>query len=122
MVRTHGLTHVSLAVADPERSLRFYERVFGVREHSRDEKGILAVGPGPHDAIGFERRTQRVGLRGGIDHFGFKLVEAADIDAAVSEAVAAGGALERRGEFAPGCPYAYLTDPDGYRIEVWFGP
>ena len=24
MIKTHGLTHISLAVADPERSLRFY--------------------------------------------------------------------------------------------------
>lgn len=122
MVRTYGLTHLSIAVADPERSLRFYERVFGVREYFRDEKSIQALGPGPHDVIAFERREQRGGQRGGIDHFGFRLVDAADIDAAVSEAVAAGGTLQRRGEFAPGCPYAYLADPDGYRIEVWFEP
>jgi hypothetical protein len=26
----------------------------------------------------------------------------------------------RRGEFAPGLPFAYVHDPDGYEIEIWF--
>lgn len=43
-------------------------------------------------------------------------------DRAVDEVLAAGGALVRRGEFAPGCPYAYVIDPDGYRIELWYEP
>jgi len=32
----------------------------------------------------------------------------------------AGGKLLRRGEFAPGLPYAYVHDPDGYEIEIWY--
>lgn len=39
MVRTHGLTHISLAVHNPERSLQFYSDVFGVREYFRDDSG-----------------------------------------------------------------------------------
>lgn len=27
---------------------------------------------------------------------------------------------DRRGEFAPGMPFAYVRDPDGYEIEIWF--
>ena len=30
MVRTHGLTHIALAVRDAERSLAFYQRLFGM--------------------------------------------------------------------------------------------
>jgi hypothetical protein len=28
--------------------------------------------------------------------------------------------MMRRGEFAPGFPFAYVADPDGYEIEIWF--
>ena len=40
MLKTHGLTHISLAVRDLDRTLRFYTQVFGVREYFRDETSI----------------------------------------------------------------------------------
>jgi catechol 2,3-dioxygenase-like lactoylglutathione lyase family enzyme len=30
------------------------------------------------------------------------------------------GKVLRRGEFAPGFPFAYVADPDGYEIEIWY--
>jgi catechol 2,3-dioxygenase-like lactoylglutathione lyase family enzyme len=120
MIKTHGLTHLSLAVADPDRSLRFYQQVFGVREYYRDETSIQVQGPGPKDVIAFEKDAAKAGSTGGIGHFGFRLIDPADIDAAVMEVERAGGRLLRRGEFSPGFPYAYVTDPDGYEIEIWF--
>ena len=120
MVRTHGLTHIALKVADPERSLRFYRTVFGVEEYFRDADSIQVLGPGPFDVIAFERATSGVGLAGGIAHFGFRLTTPSDIDAAVAESLDAGGRLLRRGEFSPGLPFAYIADPDGYEIEIWY--
>jgi catechol 2,3-dioxygenase-like lactoylglutathione lyase family enzyme len=120
MIATHGLTHVSLAVRDPERSLAFYASVFGVEEYYRDDSSIQAKGPGINDVIAFERDPKHAGRTGGIQHFGFRLVTPDDIDAAVEAVIAAGGTLLRRGEFAPGFPYAYVADPDGYEIEIWF--
>jgi catechol 2,3-dioxygenase-like lactoylglutathione lyase family enzyme len=120
MVRTHGLTHINLAVADPDRSLAFYRAVFGVTEYYRDDGQIQVQGPGPWDVLAFERSPRHAGRTGGIDHFGFRLVEAGDIDAAVAAVLAAGGRLLRRGEFSPGFPYAYVADPDGYEIEIWY--
>ena len=120
MVKTHGLTHLSLAVRDPERSLRFYRRVFGFKECSRDESSIQVQGPGRHDFIAFEKKARAAGAPGGIEHFGFRLVRPPDIDSAVKEVVRAGSTLLRRGEFAPGSPYAYVRDPDGYEIEIWY--
>jgi catechol 2,3-dioxygenase-like lactoylglutathione lyase family enzyme len=119
-VRTHGLTHISLAVRDPDRSLRFYSSVFGVKEYYRDDDSIQVQGPGPHDVLAFERTPKLAGQTGGLDHFGFRLVDPKDIDVAVSTVMQAGGRLIRRGEFAPGCPFAYVEDPDGYQIEIWF--
>lgn len=120
MVKTHGLTHISLAVRDPERSLAFYSAVFGVREYFRDEEQIQAQGPGPHDVIAFERAESVAGRIGGITHFGFRLTQPSDINLAVSEVEKAGGKILRQGEFAPGFPFAYVSDPDGYEIEIWF--
>jgi catechol 2,3-dioxygenase-like lactoylglutathione lyase family enzyme len=119
MVKTHGLTHICLAVRDPERSMRFYRDVFGAQEYFRDEGSIQARGPG-HDILAFERDPDAAGRTGGIQHFGFRLISPADIDEAVAAAVRAGGVLLRRGEFGPGLPFAYVQDPDGYEIEIWF--
>jgi catechol 2,3-dioxygenase-like lactoylglutathione lyase family enzyme len=120
MIKTHGLTHLSLAVRDMERSLRFYADVFGVTEYYRDASSIQVKGPGTHDVIAFEQDTDIAGKIGGLTHFGFRLVNASDIDKAVDEVVRAGGRLLRRGEFAPGFPFAYVADPDGYEVEIWY--
>jgi catechol 2,3-dioxygenase-like lactoylglutathione lyase family enzyme len=121
-VRTLGLSHLSLAVRDPQRSLDFYARAFGVREYYRDGDQIQVLGPGEHNVIAFERDPALAGKAGGIGHFGFRLVAPGDIDAAVDAVLAAGGTLRERGEFAPGLPFAYVADPDGYEIELWFEP
>jgi catechol 2,3-dioxygenase-like lactoylglutathione lyase family enzyme len=120
MVETHGLTHIALCVRDPERSLAFYAQVFGVREYFRDAQQIQVLGPGPHDVIAFDRADPSAIVPGGITHFGFRLKRPTDIDLAVAEVERAGGRLLRRGEFAKGLPFAYVHDPDGYEIEIWY--
>jgi catechol 2,3-dioxygenase-like lactoylglutathione lyase family enzyme len=120
MIKTHGLSHVALSVRDPARSLAFYQSVFGVREYYRDETTIQVLGPGQYDVLAFERRPADAGMPGGIMHFGFRLTSPADIDAAVAAVESAGGVIKSRGEFAPGLPYAFVQDPDGYEIEIWF--
>jgi hypothetical protein len=54
------------------------------------------------------------------DLLGFRLVDPNDINHAIVDVERAGGRLLRRGEFAPGLPYAYVAGPDGYEIEIWF--
>lgn len=120
MIKTHGLNHISLAVADPDRSLRFYSAVFGVKEYYRDESSIQVLGPGEHDVLAFEKNAREAGKLGGISHFGFRLTKPDDIDEAIREVEQAGGEILRRGEFSPGYPYLYVHDPDGYEIEIWF--
>ena len=34
----------------------------------------------------------------------------------------AGGTVLSHGEFCPGEPYAFVTDPDGYQLELWYEP
>jgi catechol 2,3-dioxygenase-like lactoylglutathione lyase family enzyme len=120
MIRTHGLSHIALAVADPERSARFYAEAFGAEEYYRDENQIQVKGPGPFDVLAFDRDPEHAGTRGGVAHFGFRLIRPEDIEGAVEAVLAAGGTLLRRGEFGPGLPFAYVADPDGYELEIWF--
>jgi catechol 2,3-dioxygenase-like lactoylglutathione lyase family enzyme len=120
MIKTHGLSHIALAVFDPDRSLEFYRAVFGVREYFRDETTVQVLGPGPYDVLAFEKRPAEAGATGGIIHFGFRLTRPEDIDTAIAAVEGAGGTVRSRGEFGPGLPYAFVLDPDGYEIEIWF--
>ena len=119
-VRTYGLTHIALAVADIERAFRFYEAVFGMVAVYRDDAFLQAQTPGSRDVLVFERKPRDAGRRSGIAHFGFRLVDPADIDAAAAAITAAGGMIREQGEFVPGEPYIFFTDPDGYEVEVWY--
>lgn len=120
MVKTHGLTHIALAVRDPERSLRFYRQVHGVVAVFREPGFIQAQTPGSRDVLVFEKQASQAGKAEGVAHFGFRLLDPADIDVAAREVERAGGKVLRRGEFCPGEPYLFALDPDGYEIEIWF--
>ena len=120
MVKTYGLTHLALAVRDVERSLRFYQQVFGVEAYFREDGRIHVKTPGCQDVITFDQNAPAPGTCGGIIHFGFRLRVPGDIDEAVQEVERAGGKVLRRGEFSPGFPYAYVADPDGYEVEIWY--
>ena len=120
MIKTLGLTHLALTVSDLERSFQFYHDVFGMLAVYREKKFIQAQTPGPHDILVLEQGGDDIGKSGGIKHFGFRLVEARDIDRAAAAIERAGGKILHRGEFAPGEPYVFFTDPDGYEVEVWY--
>jgi catechol 2,3-dioxygenase-like lactoylglutathione lyase family enzyme len=119
MVKTFGLTHIALAVQDAERAFRFYNEVFGMVAVYRENGFIQAQTPGSRDVLVLEEKGMRSAGSGGIAHFGFRLVDSADIDDAVRAVEAAGGEILGRGEFCPGEPYVFCRDPDGYEIEIW---
>jgi catechol 2,3-dioxygenase-like lactoylglutathione lyase family enzyme len=123
MIRTEGLTHIHLRVSDLDRSLAFYKRVFGLEEMFREGPNMVFLRtPGRRDTITLnedpDQDKARAGDSGGIAHFGFRLADDADLELAIQEVRAAGGTLVRQGEHSPGEPYAYVTDPDGYVIEL----
>ena len=122
MIKTMGLTHLGLAVRDLERSLRFYEQVFGCCVVHREGRSADINTPGARDIITLVEETgDDIGaLGGGLSHFGFRLTSPDDIDAAAQAIEAAGGTIAKRGEFVPGEPYLFAKDPDGYSIEIWF--
>ena len=122
MIQTQGLTHIHLVVRDLERSLRFYQGVFGMKERFRDGPRMVFLNtPGSQDLITLNEdpaEAQLAGVNGGVAHFGFRLANSADLDTAIAEVEATGGKLNRRGEHSPGVPFAYVEDPDGYVIEL----
>jgi len=120
MVPTFGLTHVALAVRDIDRAARFYREVLGAVEVFRDVGFVQLQTPGSRDVLVLEQDPERAGERGGVAHFGFRLVDPADIDAAAREVERAGGRVVRRGEFCPGEPYLFAADLDGYEVEIWY--
>jgi catechol 2,3-dioxygenase-like lactoylglutathione lyase family enzyme len=120
MIKTLGLTHLALTVSDLERSFQFYHDVFGMLAVYREKKFIQAQTPGARDVLVLEHGADDVGKSGGIKHFGFRLMDARDIDRAATAIEKAGGKILRRGEFCPGEPYVFFTDPDGYEVEVWY--
>jgi catechol 2,3-dioxygenase-like lactoylglutathione lyase family enzyme len=119
MIPTYGLTHVALAVRDPERSLAFYHAVFGAVAVYRETGFIQAQTPGSRDVIVFERAARRAGKPGGIAHIGFRLIDPRDLTRAMRAIEKAGGRITSHGQFCPGEPYVFFEDPDGYLLEIW---
>jgi len=120
MIKTLGLTHLALTVSDVERAFQFYHDVFGMIAVYRDKNLIQAQTPGARDVLVLEQGTTEVGKSGGIKHFGFRLTDPRDIDRAAKQIEQAGGKIKDRGEFVPGEPYIFFSDPDGYEVEVWY--
>ena len=120
MIRTLGLTHVQLRVSDLARSVRFYKDAFGMEEQFREGDQVFLRTPGAQDTITLNGEANSSSIDGGagIEHLGFRRAQGQDLDDAIREAQAAGGKLVERGAHAPGKPFAYIADPDGYLIEL----
>jgi catechol 2,3-dioxygenase-like lactoylglutathione lyase family enzyme len=119
-VQHYGLTHVALAVRDVKRSLAFYKKVLGVVSVYEDERSIQAQTPGTRDVLVFEHNPAHAGKQGGVAHFGFRLVKPVAVSTIVKKVESAGGKVLSKGEFSPGLPFVFFSDPDGYEVEVWF--
>lgn len=119
MIKTFGLTHVAVAVRDVKRASKFYRDVLGAVEIYTSDT-FVQLQPGTRDVMVFEQDPKRAGKSGGIAHFGFRLQDPKDIDKAARAVRTAGGRVKEKGEFVPGEPYLFATDPDGYEIEIWY--
>lgn len=120
MITTYGLTHIALKVKNITTSLFFYQQVFGVQIMYQKPGFAQVQTPGSKDIIVFEQSETIEPNGSGIMHFGFRLVDPNDIEQLADEVISAGGEIKETGEFVPGEPYAFIIDPDGYEMEVWF--
>jgi catechol 2,3-dioxygenase-like lactoylglutathione lyase family enzyme len=119
MIKARGLHHINLNVRDIGRSLRFYQEAFGLEvDFWEGKKLVFLHSPGAKDTITLcQAGADDPVAGGGVSHFGFSIGKG-NLDEMVKQVVNAGGKVQSRGEHAPGVPYAYFTDPDGYVIEL----
>jgi catechol 2,3-dioxygenase-like lactoylglutathione lyase family enzyme len=128
MIQTYGLSHIQIVVRDLERSLRFYQDVFGMKELFRvGANAVMLQTPGTNEVFTLSSRPEAQGDAGklaGVQHFGFRLREKADMKVLLEEIERAGGKpLEHgtRGQDKEEV-WAFFSDPDGYDIEVFWAP
>lgn len=122
-VETHGIRHVHLLVADQARAVFFYEHVFAMTVDHRDGDIVFLRSPNGRDHLALQLAVTdgdraRVGTAGGYEHFGITVADRSQLDECIALVTDAGGALVDRGQRGPGVPFAYVSDPDGYVIEI----
>lgn len=123
MIKTHGLTHTALPVADIDRSIAFYGALLGMEVRSRGAGGADLGTPGCHDVMTLSvAGDAAIGHMGALGHIGFRLHEPLDPAEMARAIEAAGGTVDDSGYFESGEPYVFGKDPDGYVIELWYEP
>jgi catechol-2,3-dioxygenase len=123
MIQTFGVSHIQIAVKDLERSANFYQKLFGMKELRRMENVMMLQTPGSSEVFTINQDTdhQEIGHMGGIAHFGFRLREPMDMQEIIRAASNLGaiptvhGGSEEKGRL-----YAFVKDPDGYELEIFW--
>jgi len=119
-VKAEGFNHLHLNVRDLRRSVRFYKEAFGLKVGFSAGPELIFMVPevGGHSlALHLVAPDGPIGMAGGFQHFGFKL-DVNDHDRVIKQVERAGGKLLSRGKHGGRFPYAYVSDPDGYVIEL----
>jgi catechol 2,3-dioxygenase-like lactoylglutathione lyase family enzyme len=124
------LTHISIGVRDIDRSKRFYDTALEPLGYRclRAARTLLGYGYG-RDSIALwvvqAERPVPADEKSGL-HFCFTAVNAAAVDAFYTAALRASGhdngAPGLRPIYGPDYYAAFIIDPDGYRIEAYYGP
>ena len=112
VLRAKTLNHASLIVSNLDRSVAFYQRLFGLEVKSMQSGGVnLAVGD---DAfLGIYQAGANATPH--INHFCFGL-EGFDADATVAALEKSGVPAESR--VRDGVPQVYTADPDDLRVQL----
>ncbi len=125
------LDHLGVQVADVERSLVFYLRVFaplGMREMMRFDRGPgLVIGLAGPDGVPSFWLSPAAGAEARELHVAFRAPDRGAVDAVHAAALAAGAevlhAPREWPEYHPGYYGVFLRDPDGHNVEaVHHGP
>ena len=124
------IAHVSIGVSNIDNSKRFYDAALEPLGYKclRAARSLLGYGYG-RDSIALwvvqAERPVPADEKSGL-HFCFAAPDTAAVDAFHSAAMASGGhdngAPGLRPIYGPDYYAAFIIDPDGYRIETYYGP
>jgi catechol 2,3-dioxygenase-like lactoylglutathione lyase family enzyme len=109
------LNHVSLTVADRERSAAFYAEHFGLTERLHADEHLFIVGSADGSVLALTEGAPP-GLPAG-NHFGFQ-VSSEEVRAA-REGFRAAGVEETEWQDDGRFVRVQVADPDGYRVELY---
>jgi catechol 2,3-dioxygenase-like lactoylglutathione lyase family enzyme len=124
------IAHVSIGVRNIDRSKHFYDAALEPLgyESLRAARSLLGFGYGRDNITLWVVQAERpvpADEKSGL-HFCFTAPDAAAVDAFHAAAIAAGGhdngAPGLRPIYGPDYYAALIIDPDGYRIEAYYGP
>jgi len=124
------ITHISIGVRNIDRSKHFYDTALEPLGYRclRAARSVVGYGYG-RDSIAFwviqAERPVPADEKSGL-HFCFTAPDAAAVDTFHAAAIAAGGhdngVPGLRPIYGPDYYAAFIMDPDGFRIEAYYGP
>jgi catechol 2,3-dioxygenase-like lactoylglutathione lyase family enzyme len=122
---SRALHHLSLAVADLARAAAFYDVALAALGYRRVSSGPTSAGYGYEtgkDHLLLNLVREGLAIPGAGFHFAFAAPSRAAVDAFHAQAIAHGGKDNGppglRLGYGPHYYAAFVTDPDGYRIEA----
>ena len=124
------IAHVSIGVSNIDRSKRFYDAALEPLGYKclRAARSLVGYGYGLDSIALWVFQAERpvpADEKSGL-HFCFTARDAAAVDAFHAAAIAAGGQDNGvpglRPIYGPDYYAAFIIDPDGYRIEAYYGP
>jgi catechol 2,3-dioxygenase-like lactoylglutathione lyase family enzyme len=121
------IAHLSIGARDIARARRFYDAALKPLGYTRLSSGEDSLGYGAQAAVFWVNATahpvppdDRSGL-----HICFAAPDRASVDAFHKAALTTGGTDNGgpglRPDYGPDYYAAFAVDPDGYRIEAWYG-
>lgn len=125
MLKTQGIRHVALRVADVERSRKFYMEVFGMRVVWQPDPDNAYLSSGSdnlalHREPGANVAADSAGL---LDHIGFFVGELAQLEQNFAWATQRGLDIVRPlRQHRDGTYSFYIKDPDGVVIQLIHDP
>jgi catechol 2,3-dioxygenase-like lactoylglutathione lyase family enzyme len=121
-MRTFGLRHVALNVRDPQASKEFYVRVLRMELEWEPDADNVYLTSGGQDNLALHRAAGAAG-GGSLDHIGFALPSAEDVDAWYAWVKDQGAPVVRELKtHRDGARSFYFTDPDGIIIQMIHHP